>query len=84
VLRALYVFQDEISLKGEARSPGRHDEKLTLLMREMRADAQKGLDVADESGVAFRLFASGPPSEPSAGLDNHALADECLSTLGRR
>jgi hypothetical protein len=53
-------------------------------MREMRADAQKGLDVADESGVAFRLFASGPPSEPSAGLDNHALADECLSTLGRR
>ena len=73
VLCALYVFQDEISLKGEARSRSRHDEKLTLLMRAMRADAQKGLSVADESGVEFRLFASGPPSEPTAGLPNKPL-----------
>ena len=66
MLRALYLFQDEISLKGEARSRARHDEKLTLLMRAIRADAQKGLSVADESGVEFRLFAAGPPSEPAA------------------
>jgi hypothetical protein len=70
VLRALYIFQDEISLKGDTQNRGRHDQKLTALMRAMRADAQKGLRIADESSVEFRLFASGPPSESAPALDD--------------
>lgn len=73
VLRALYIFQDEISLRGEARNRARHDEKLTALMRAMRADAQKGLSVVDESGVEFRLFASGPSNEPAVGPEDTPL-----------
>jgi hypothetical protein len=70
VLRALYEFQDEISLRGEARDRARHDVKLTALMRAMRADAQAGLMFDDEGELNFRLFASGPSSEPGDGLDN--------------
>ena len=70
VLRALYVFQDEISLKGEARDRGRHVQKLTALMRAMRGDAQTGLTASNESDLDFRLFASGPaaetPNEPDS------------------
>jgi hypothetical protein len=63
VLRALYEFQDEISLKSEARDRTRHDVKLTALMKAMRSDAQGPLATNEDTKLSFRLFASGPPGE---------------------
>jgi hypothetical protein len=73
VLRALYEFQDEISLRGDARDRLRHDAKLTALMGAMRADAQGRVATDDEAALAFRLFASGPSADSDGGLDNKAL-----------
>jgi len=73
VLRALYAFQDEISLKGPAKDRFRHDARLTDLMRAMRADAQAGLPASEESDLNFRLFASGRPVESAEGLDKQAV-----------
>ena len=82
VLRALYAFQDEISLKGPAKDHSRHDARLTDLMRVMRADAQAGLPVSEESDLNFRLFASGPPVESAGGLDNMPL-QQTAGSAGR-
>jgi hypothetical protein len=60
VLRALYEFQDEISLRGQARDRSRHDARLSVLMQAMRADAQSGIDSDDEE-MRFKLFSSGDP-----------------------
>lgn len=78
VLRALYKFQDEISLRGDARDPSRHDAKLTALMREMRADAQGRVAPIDEGTLTFRLIASGPPADSGAGRDGEASSGTSL------
>jgi len=56
----LSLVDPPASLRGTDRNPARHDEKLTELMRAMRADAQSGLSAKGDAELTFKLFASGP------------------------
>ena len=71
VLKALYDFQDEISLRGQARDPARHDARLTALRSAMRVDAQSGV-VSDDDELRFRLFAS---SDQAGTVDSPQIED---------
>jgi hypothetical protein len=82
VLRALYNFQDEISLRGTARDRARHDLKLTALMKAMRLDAQGQLATSDEDNLNFRLFSSGPSGDSSDGVDSKASSMTGLRPAG--
>lgn len=59
VLRALYGFQDEVSFSNPQPSKQRHDDALTLLLREIRRDVQPRPPA--DAGITFRLMDAPPP-----------------------